>query len=86
MIISYWLKMYPLKNHLRVQREYISQGVSSLKQGQVEDAITKFNRAIDLDPGKAVAYAARGSAYFRLEKLDNAISDYNKAIEINPES
>lgn len=65
--------------------EYISKGVSSLKKGQVEDAITHFNRAIDLDPGKAVAYAARGSAYFRLEKLDNAISDYNKAIEINPD-
>jgi tetratricopeptide (TPR) repeat protein/beta-lactamase regulating signal transducer with metallopeptidase domain len=65
--------------------EYISQGVSFLKQGKVEDAITQFNRAIDLDPGKAVAYAARGSAYFRLEKLDNAISDYNRAIEINPD-
>jgi tetratricopeptide (TPR) repeat protein/beta-lactamase regulating signal transducer with metallopeptidase domain len=65
--------------------EYISQGFSSLKQGKVEDAITQFNRAIDLDPEKAVAYAARGSAYFRLEKLDNAISDYNKAIAINPE-
>jgi len=64
--------------------EYISRGVSSLKNGQIEDAITYFNRAIDIDPGKAVAYAARGSAYFRLDKLDNALSDYNKAIEINP--
>ncbi len=65
--------------------EYISKGVSSLKDAKVEDAITQFNRAIDLDPGKAVAYAARGSAYFRLGKLDNAFSDYNKAIEINPD-
>jgi tetratricopeptide (TPR) repeat protein len=64
---------------------YISHGVSHLKEGQIEDAINDFNKAIKLDPGKAVAYVARGSAYFRLNRLDNAISDYNSAIEIKPD-
>ena len=64
---------------------YISRGVSYLKKGQIEKSVLDFDRAINLDPGKAVAYVARGSAYYRLNQLDKAITDYNKAIEINPD-
>ena len=74
--------------------DYTSQGVSCLEKGHFEDAVSEFNKAIDLDPDNAVAYVARGSAYFKLDRLDNAISDYNfdkaisdfsKAIELNPD-
>ena len=64
--------------------DFISQGFSCLKKEQFADAITAFNKALDLEPGKALTYVARGSAYFRLDQFDNAISDYNKAIEIDP--
>jgi len=65
---------------------YISRGFAYLNKGQIEDAISDFNKAIELDPGKAVAYVVRGSVYHsRLNQLDNAISDYSKAIEIDPD-
>ena len=64
---------------------YISRGASKLKKGQIEDATSDFNKAIDLDPQKPGAYVARGGVYFMLDQFDNAISDYNKAIEINPD-
>lgn len=64
--------------------KYISWGISCFKKGQMEDAVSELNKAINLDPEKDVAYFVRGSAYQRLDQLDNAISDYNKAIELNP--
>ena len=57
---------------------------SYMKKGQFEDAVSNFNRAINLDPRNAVAHAARGSAYYNLNQLDKAMSDYNEAIELNP--
>ena len=41
--------------------EFISRGISCLKEGKVEDAVSNFSRGINLDPQKAVAYVARGS-------------------------
>ena len=65
--------------------EYISLGLACLKKDQIDDAISNFNKAIELDPGNAAIYVVRGNAYHCLDQLDNAISDYNKAIEINPD-
>jgi tetratricopeptide (TPR) repeat protein len=65
--------------------DYTSQGLSHLKKGQIDDAVSAFNRAIELNPGNSVAYFSRGRAYYRQGKMDNAISDYNRAIEISPE-
>jgi tetratricopeptide (TPR) repeat protein/beta-lactamase regulating signal transducer with metallopeptidase domain len=64
---------------------YISRGISCLKEGLIEDALSNLNRAIDLDPGNAAAYVARGSAYFRQGRFDSVISDCTRAIEINPD-
>ena len=66
-------------------KEFISRGISSLKKGQLEDAVSEFSSAVNLDPGKALTYVARGSAYFRLGRFDKALSDYNRAIEIDPD-
>jgi beta-lactamase regulating signal transducer with metallopeptidase domain/tetratricopeptide (TPR) repeat protein len=64
---------------------HIPQGISSLKNGQIEDVASDFKSAIELEPGNASNYVMRGIAYQRLNKLENAISDYNKAIKLNPE-
>lgn len=77
-----------VSNDIEVKTEdgnkYISSGFSYLKKGQTEEAISSFERAIDLDPGKALTYVARGSAYFRLGRFDKALSDFSRAIEIDP--
>ena len=77
------LKEAALKNESDAA-EFYHNGVSSLKIGEVKEAIAKFSKAINLDPTKAVVYAARGSAYFRMDQFDDAIDDYNTAIMINP--
>jgi beta-lactamase regulating signal transducer with metallopeptidase domain/tetratricopeptide (TPR) repeat protein len=65
--------------------DHISQGLSHLHKGQIDDAFTDFNRAIDIDPGNSEAYFSRGVVYYMQGQIVKAISDYNKAIEISPE-
>jgi len=64
---------------------YTYRGISHLEKEQIDDAISDFNKAIELNPRNAAAYISRGIAYYKQGQIDQAISDYDKAIEINPE-
>ena len=54
------------------------------KEGRYDEAIEEYNKAIELNPNYAIAYARRGQAYFKLEKFDLAIPDLAKALELDP--
>jgi len=47
-------------------------------------AIKFYTKALEIDPGFAVAYADRGDAHHKKGQLDRAISDYSNAIKIDP--
>jgi tetratricopeptide (TPR) repeat protein len=51
-----------------------------------DEALARFNRAIELDPGDALANAARGLVYrYRdMKRYDEALADLNRAVELNP--
>lgn len=66
-------------------RAFIEQGISAHGQGQLDDALTAFTSAIELDPENAEAYNGRGLTYFDLDRLDEALADYNRAIELDPD-
>ena len=53
--------------------------------GYMDDALTDFNRAIELDPEDARAIARRGLTYRAMERYDDALTDFNRAIELDPE-
>jgi tetratricopeptide (TPR) repeat protein len=55
-----------------------------LVQGQYDQAITDYNKAIEINPRYAEAYNNRGGTYSQIGQYDQAISDCTKAIEINP--
>ena len=74
----------PLKQSQSSGIDYFSRGMTYLKNGDVEDAISDLNRAIKQNPENAVAYFSRGKANFKNGQVQSAISDYDKAIEINP--
>ncbi len=64
--------------------DYTSLGISNLKSGRIDEAVSAFNNAIEINAGNFVAYYSRGIAYYKQGKIDKAISDYNKSIEIFP--
>ena len=63
---------------------YNSRGIAYGQKGQYDQAISNFNRAIELNPNDNKAYNNRGIVYRLKGEHDQAISDFNKAIEISP--
>ena len=62
----------------------IEQGNKDLNNQYYADAITTFNRAIDLDPQSYEAYFGRGIGKFMTLKLTEAYEDYSKSLQIKP--
>lgn len=65
-------------------QELLREGTEKVAQGQHQEAIKKYTRAIELMPDFAQAYTFRGSARFDLGDWEGAYDDYTKAIEIDP--
>jgi tetratricopeptide (TPR) repeat protein len=68
--------------NLVVAHERRGQTYSAI--GRYEDALADFNRAIELDPGRAWAIAERAQTYRLMERYDDALADLNRAIELDP--
>ena len=54
-------------------------------EGQTLQALSNYNKAIEINPARAEAYYNRGCVYDKKGDLTEALSDYNKAIELNPD-
>jgi Flp pilus assembly protein TadD len=52
--------------------------------GNYYQAISDFNKALELNPKGAMIYLGRGIAYNNWGNHQQAINDCNKAIELNP--
>jgi len=63
---------------------HYDRGITYLNKGELDKAISEFNKAVELNPSIAKVYYNRGIAYGRKGQYDRAISDNNKAIELNP--
>jgi tetratricopeptide (TPR) repeat protein len=63
---------------------YNNRGTAYGEKGQYDQAISDFNRAIEINPRYTMAYNNRGIVYRLKGRYDQAISDFNKAIGINP--
>lgn len=63
---------------------YNSQGIIYIEEGKYDQAISEFNKAIEIDSSNAVSYFNRGLVYLGKGQFDEGISDLNKSIEINP--
>ena len=59
------------------------QGISHLRNGEFQSAITKFTEFIELDPNDPTGYFKRAEAYhYGLDNCPKAISDYTQAINL----
>lgn len=63
---------------------YFLQGDNYAFQGDYEQAISEYNKAISLNPNYVDAYNNRGLAYAEQGNYAQAISDLNKAISLDP--
>jgi Tetratricopeptide repeat. len=66
-------------------RPYNNRAVAYGKKGNLPQALSDLNRALEIDPRLAEAYVNRGNAYYIQNDFDRAISDSTRAIEIRPD-
>jgi len=65
--------------------ELFQQGNAFVEAGQLQQAATAYQQAVEMDPEYQAAYANLGVVYYQLEQLDLAAQQYEKALEINPD-
>jgi len=75
-----------LIGHSLVAQQFVNSGIDQLSQGHANDALTSFNRAIQVDGGSASAYFNRGDAYRKKGDLKKALDDYSTSLKLSPKS
>lgn len=61
-----------------------NRGNAYADQGQHDQAIRDYTKALEINPKHVVAYFNRGNSYCEKGQYDRAINDFTKAFEINP--
>lgn len=65
-------------------QHFYNQGREKARYGDVRGALENYNRAIQLQPNYADAYARRCGTKLRLEDDPGAIEDCNRALQLDP--
>ncbi len=70
----------------RAQRaaERHNAAMASYAQGDFATAVRQLDEVIALQPGTAVAYFNRGSAYVQIRQVDHAVADFDRALFLDP--
>lgn len=67
-------------------RPYLNRGLAHVQKGNIENALTDYTTAINLNPWYIEAYNNRGIAFLIKKNLDDAIIDFSRAIEMDPKN
>ena len=59
-----------------------NRGIFHVERSDFRQAIVDFDRAIELEPNLALAYANRGRAHAELGDFEQAIADLTKALSL----
>ncbi len=64
--------------------EYYKQGLDLAKNGQYEEAIAAYDKAIKINQSFVDSWTGKGNAYQSLKQFSDAIQAYEMAITLNP--
>jgi tetratricopeptide (TPR) repeat protein len=65
--------------------EHEQAGIAAQKQGQLDVAISEFQKATELNPDSATAFFDLGAAYMQAHRYGDAIKPLKKAVELKGE-
>ena len=84
------LKTIRLDNNIAEKKaneamRHLSRSLRYFYSGDYRGALKEVEAAIDVNPGLALAYARRGSIYYKLGDIQRATIDWNLALRLDPE-
>ena len=78
-------RVQPVDRHqARRPRPTTTWGWPIARQGQSDRALPHFNKAIEIDPHYARAYANRGDIYLQQGNRNRAMAEYRQALALDP--
>ncbi len=63
----------------------MNRGLSLVELENYEEAISSFDKALEIQPSSFKIWDKRGYTLVRLGRDEEAITNFNKALELNPE-
>jgi len=82
---KYYLDVQISKSNLNAAMRHLSKSLRLFYEAEYKEALKEANKAIELNPELAIAYARKGSIYFRLGDHHRATINWNIALKLDPE-
>jgi len=79
------LAKHAMEQNINLALKHLSQSLRYFYTGDYREALQEVEAAIDLNSNLALAYARRGSIYYKLGDIDRATINWNLALRIDPE-
>jgi tetratricopeptide (TPR) repeat protein len=73
------------KKRLQESKKYFTEGFGYMRSGDTQAAIECFDKATELNPKYATAFATRGLAHWMRGEFQKTLDDCNKAVELDPD-
>ena len=67
------------------EKQHIAAGIAAAQDGQLENAIAEYDRALTINPSNANVLNWRGYALYRLQRMDAARDSLQRAVNANPQ-
>ncbi len=84
------LELITFRKSIRRPMTEFEQAQEAMAQGNLNDAIGSYTRALESDNlslrNRTRAHNARGNAHLLLDDFDQALEDFSRVIELNPKS
>ncbi len=79
------LRIQMMKSNINYTMRHLSSSLQHYYEENYRDALQEVEMAIQLNPDLAIAYARRGSIYYRLGDVQRATINWNLALKLDPE-
>lgn len=80
---AYQESINPQKKSISQVQQLYNEGIALVKEGNVDEGIAKYNKALELNTTDIVVFNARGLAYIEKGDYYSAIADFKRAIELS---
>ena len=77
-----WARTYQINSEGWMANNYF--GLQNLEQGQADEAIARFQKALEIKPDFVDGYVNLGLALLQKKRADEAMIQFQKALEIRP--